>query len=342
MIKPNQLKRGDVIGLVSPSSPLAGLAPHRVEQGIKYFEDVGFRVKIAGNALKVTGYTAGSIEERVSDIHEMFADENVKAIISMIGGFHSNQIIGKLDYKMIAKNPKIFIGFSDITVLHFALYTQASLVTFYGPALMTQFGEKFGVEEYTKKYFEKALMSTEPIGLVEPSKNWTDEFLNWFGKKDIERPRQMKVNGGYIWLKEGSAEGELLGGCITSMMHLRGTKYWPNLINKLFFWEIPESSADVSKGEPLSRVDAYLTDLALSGVFSDICGMIVGRPKGYSDEEIEKLKQLIIERTAGYSFPILFNIDIGHTDPIMTLPIGIRARIDSARNGFGVLESAVV
>ena len=341
MIKPKVLKKGDTIGLVSPSSALAGLLPHKFEMGIKALENMGFKVKVGKNALKTTGYTAGTAEERAEDLNDMFKDPEVSAIMAMIGGFHANQIIDLLDYEMIAKNPKIFIGFSDITVLHFALNTQSSLVTFYGPALLTQFGGAFGVENYVTEYLQKALMSSDAIGKVEPSKEWTDEFLDWFAKKDLERPKIKKSNKGFIWLKNGKCEGELIGGCITSMLHLRGTKYWPNFKNKIFFWELAESS-NMAKGEPIARIDAHLTDLRLSGVFDQISGMMVGRPYGYSDEEFEKLKNVILSNTKGHNFPILYNIDIGHTDPIMTIPLGVKAKLDSDKNEFEITESGVI
>ena len=342
MIKPKVLKKGDTIGIVSPSSPLGGLLKHRLKQGIKSLEDLGFKVKLGKNALKVTDYTAGSFMERAEDLNSMFANKNIKGIISMIGGFHSNQIVDLLDYDLISKNPKVFIGFSDISVLHFAINTQSLLVTFYGPAILTQFGEKFGVDNYTLEYFKKAVMSVEPIGEITPSKNWTDEVLDWFLKKDLERPRSMKKNEGHIWLKEGNCKGELIGGCITSILHLRGTKYWPDFKNKIFFWEIPESSSDITRGEPLSKVDAHLVDLKLSGVFDEVAGMIIGRPKGYSEGESKKLKNVILSNFSKHSFPILYNVNIGHTDPIITLPIGVEAELNSKKNSFRVIESAVI
>lgn len=327
--------------MVSPSSPMAGLVPHRFAIGCESLEKMGFKIKIAKNALKVTDYTAGSAKERADDINEMFADMEVKAIMSTIGGFHSNQIINFLDYKMIELYPKIFIGFSDITVLHFALHTQCNMVTFYGPALLTQFGDSFGVFDYTQEYFKKALMQVEPIGQVKSSSEWTDESPDWFLKKDRERPRIMKNNEGFIWIKPGHASGKTIGGCITSMMHLRGTKFWPSFKKKIFFWELPESSYSYEKGEPLARVESFLTDFMLSGVFDAIAGMVVGRPKGYNNEEFQKLAEIIKFFTKDFDFPVLYNVDIGHTDPIMTLPIGVRVNLDSRENSFEISEAAV-
>jgi muramoyltetrapeptide carboxypeptidase len=288
LIKPRKLEKGDTIGLISPSSPLAGLVPHRAEKAIKMFQELGFKVKIGENALKVTGYTAGSPKERAEDINSFFKDKEVKAIISFIGGNHSNQVLNYLDFQLIKKNPKIFVGYSDVTVLHFAFYTQCNLVTFYGPAALTQFAENPRILSYTEEYFKKALMETKPIRKIKPSSYWTDEVLDWFKKEDLKRPRRMKKNKGWQWLRKGRAEGPILGGCITSMMHLRGTKYWPDFSNSIFFWEIPESDCDFTKGRKVEIIDSCLTDLELSSAFQKIKGMIIGRFFGYSEKEKER------------------------------------------------------
>jgi muramoyltetrapeptide carboxypeptidase len=342
MIKPSRLQRGDTIGLVSPSSGVAGLAPHRFEIGVKNLEQLGLKIKVGTHARTVAGWTAGTAEQRADDLNAMFADTDVKAIMCCIGGFHANQIVRLLDYPMIEKNPKIFIGFSDISVLHFALHAQANLVTFYGPALLTQFGEPFGVNSYTLEMFLRALTNNDPIGRVAASTEWTDEVLNWFQKKDLERPRMMKPNAGHIWLVPGSCQGVLVGGCITSILHLRGTEFWPKTDGRIFFWEIPESDSDMKKGESVARVDAFLTDLELSKTFDQITGMIIGRPKGYSDEDEQLLRKVILSHMKSYEIPILYNVDIGHTDPIMTLPLGVEAKLDSKTNTFSIVESAVL
>lgn len=341
-LKPHHLKKGDTIGLISPAAPLAGLVPHRTEQGVRMLEGLGFKVKLGPNAMKITGYTAGTAEERASDINNFFADPGVKGIISFIGGNHSNQILEYLDFDIIKSNPKVFIGYSDITVLHLALNSMTGITTFYGPAVLTQFAENPKIMEYTKKYFMAAVAQKNPIGAIEPSEEWTDEALNWFTKEDVERPRQLKPNPGWRWLKSGTAQGKLLGGCLASMMHLRGTKYWPNFEKTILFWEISEGEADFSLGENVSTIDTHLTDLDLSGTLASIKGMIIGRPYGYNADQEQKLVEKILERTKKYSFPILYGVDVGHTDPMITLPIGVEVTVSSDRNLFEVLESGVI
>ncbi len=342
LIKPPKLEIGDTIGLISPSAPLAGLVPHRAHKAIKTLESIGFKVKVGKNALKVAGYTAGYAKERAEDINSFFKDKEVKAIICFMGGNHSNQLLQYIDFDLVKKNPKIFVGYSDATVLHFAFYTQSNLVTFYGPAALTQFAENPRILKYTEEYFKKAVMDNKLVGKITPSSYWTDEILDWFEKADLKRPRKMRKNKGWKWLKKGKAEGPILGGCITSMMHLRGTKYWPDFKGSIFFWEIPESDCDFTKGEKIENVDSYLTDLELSGVFKNIKAMIVGRFFGYSEKERKQLVEIIKRRTAKYRFPVLMNVDIGHTDPIITVPLGMKCRIDSYQNLFEIKESGVI
>lgn len=338
--KPNTLKPGDTIGIINPSSAVAEKVPHRIEKGIKMLESMGFKVVVGKNAFNSGDYVAGTPQERAHDINTFFADPNIKGLISFIGGFHSNQILKYLDFEIIKNNPKIFMGYSDITVLHWALHTKGHLVTFYGPAILTQFAENPEILPYTKEYFLKATTSNEPIGKIEASKEWTDEILNWFEKKDLERPRNLASNPGWTWLKSGNAEGQIVGGCITSMLHLRGTEFWPDLTDKIFFWELPDGTS-FNQGESVEKIDAHLTDLELSGVFKKIKGMIVGRPFSYSKEQVNNLKKVILERTKDYNFPILFGIDIGHTDPMITIPLGVNVKLNSDDNLFEFTEAGV-
>jgi muramoyltetrapeptide carboxypeptidase len=337
-MKPKILQKGDRIGLISPSGPTAGLVPHRVKKAIQMLEDLGFEVVIGKNALKVPTWTAGTGKQRADDINNFFKDKKIKAIISFVGGNHSNQILEYLDYKLIKNNPKILMGYSDVSVLHFALYKKCNLVTFYGPSALNQFAENPRILKYTEEYLKKALMQKEPIGRIEPSLEYTEEILDWFKKQDLKRPRKMKKNKGFECLKRGRAKGKLIGGCISSIVHLRGTEYWPDFKDKIFFWEIPEGE-DFRQGDLIENIDSYLTDLKLSGVFDEIRGMVIGRPFRYSKEDEKELKKIIKRYFKNYNIPILYNVDIGHTDPMITVPIGVMAEINN--NSFSILESGV-
>jgi len=333
MIIPAKLQIGDNVGIISPSFGGAGAFSHRYQQADESLNKIGLKVKPAKNALKSSGYVSSSIKDRVDDIHEMFSDPSVSAIICSIGGNHSNQLLQYLDYDLIAKNPKPFIGYSDITVLHYALLKFANLQTFYGPCLITQFGEYPEVLDFTLDHFVKALFERE-IGTITPSKFYTDEFLDWSLKLDLSRARTMTINKGYEWADPGYAKGKIIGGCLGSLNHLLGTKYWIDPTEKIFFLDIPES--EPGKGMKIPDVDAYLTDLDNCEVFSVISGLIVGRLYGYSAGEELLVKTLLRRFTSDKPYPVLLDVDFGHTDPIITIPYLAQAEINSANNSFSI------
>lgn len=322
--KPPALRPGDLVGVVSPSSPGAAVYPHRRERGRAALERLGLRVRFARNALRSEGYLAGTVEERVADLHEMFFDSQVRAIITAIGGNHCNQLLSNLDYERIVSHPKILLGYSDVTVLQLALYTRCHLVSFYGPTLLTGLAEYPEVFSYTERHLRLVLFDPSPLGSLEPAPEWTDEFLDWRTESDLQRPRQRKASKGWRWLRQGRGSGPLLGGCLSSLMHLRGTPYWPRFEGAILFWELSEerpSPADV---------DAMLMDLELSGALHALSGMVVGRPYGYPADDLPLLDDVILRRTSRWRFPILMDVDLGHTDPVVTLPIGVHATLDSA------------
>ncbi|HOX30656.1 MAG TPA: LD-carboxypeptidase [Candidatus Paceibacterota bacterium] len=332
LIIPDRLKKGDTIAFISPSAGLAPFAMHRIERAASFFEAEGFIVKSAKNALKNAGYVSSSARERAADINEAFADQKVKCVMATIGGNHSNQVLPFIDWDIIKNNPKIFIGYSDITVLHQAILSQTGMQTYYGPCVMTQFGENPRVFDYTWDYFKRVLSaeSAEEEISVRPSDFFCEETsLDWFKKEDLSRPRKTDKNNGWIWWRSGKAAGRIAGGCVPSINHLLGTKYWNDPKGSIFFIDIPEG-ASLDKGLAVSEADSYLADLANAGVFNSIAGLIVGRPYRYSLKETEKLKEIILGYTQGGDYPVLANANIGHVDPIITLPYGANALLDSA------------
>jgi muramoyltetrapeptide carboxypeptidase LdcA involved in peptidoglycan recycling len=335
MILPARLKPGDTIGIISPSWGGAGLFPQRVEMGIEYLQTLGFQVRLAAHALNQDGFVSDTAKNRANDIHTMFADSSVQAIIAAIGGDHSCHLLPLLDFDLIASNPKIFMGFSDVTVLNVAIWTVTGLTTFNGPALLTDFAEIPQMMRYTERYFLKAVAEAKPIGWVEPSPDWTEEFLDWGTPPGQMRARQRLSSPGWTWLKGGQAEGRLLGGCLESLQHLRGTPFWPNWQEAIFFFETSEE-----KPSP-ETVDGILMDYENMGVFEQIKGMLVGRPMRYTEDEKQSLRDVILERTRRFAFPIITDMDFGHTSPQFTLPIGLRARMDSLSQRFEIIEAAV-
>lgn len=336
MLKPAKLRAGDTIGIVSPSWGGAGAFPHRVEQGIAELRRLGFRVLLAPHAQNQRGFVSDTAANRVADIHAMFADPAIHGIIAAIGGDHACHLLPLLDFDLIARHPKVFMGYSDITVLNMAIWQQTGLLTFNGPTLLTDFAEYPQMFDYTERHFLRATANDAPIGLISPAPDWTEEFLDWRTQQDRERPRTRNVSDGWTWLKAGRAEGRLVGGCIESLQHLRGTRFWPNWAQTIFFFETSEE-----KPSP-ATVDGILMDYENMGVFDQISGMLVGRPMLYSAAEKQVLRDCILERTHAYDFPIITDMDFGHTAPQFTLQLGCLARIDSTQQQFEVLESAVL
>jgi muramoyltetrapeptide carboxypeptidase LdcA involved in peptidoglycan recycling len=330
MIFPSPLQPGDTIAIVSPAWGGAGAFPHRVELGIRQIEALGYRAVVEPHALNQRGCISDTAENRAADIHAAFSDPHVKAILAAIGGDHSCHLLPLLDFDLIRNHPKIFMGFSDITVLNVAIWRMTGLVTFNGPALLTDFAEFPEMDEYTRGYMQAVLCSEGPIIRIQASSLWTEELLDWREKKDLERPRKRIPSPGWTWLKPGKTEGNLVGGCLESLDHLRGTRYWPEWEESIFFFETSEE-----KPTP-DRVNSILMDYENMGILPRLKGMLVGRPMRYSDEEKEELRRVILERTNKYSFPIITDMDFGHTTPQFTLPVGSKGRIDSTRQVFEI------
>ncbi len=335
-MRPPCLKPGDTIGIISPSWGGAGIYPHRVQQGVAGLNRLGFRVKIAPNALHQHGFVSDTPANRADDIHALFADPEVKAILTFIAGDHSCHLLPLLDFDLIASHPKIFMGYSDTTVLNIAIWRRTGLVAFNGPAVLTDFAEVPHTLDYTESYFLKAVAAPQPIGQVLPAPAWTEEAQKWGKPAQESSPRTLTPSPGWTWLKPGQAQGTLIGGCIESLQHLRGTPFWPDWQNAIFFFETSED-----KPSP-ADVDGILMDYQNMGVFDQLAGMLVGRPMRYTDEEKHALRERILERTQAYDFPVITDMDFGHTAPQFTLPLGCTARIDSTYQRFEILESAAI
>lgn len=335
-MKATRLRPGDTIGIASPSWGGPAAFPHRLENGIAYLESRGFRIRVGEHARGQDGFVSGTAAERVRDLNDLFSDPAVAAIIASVGGDHSCHLLPHLDFDLIARNPKVFMGYSDVTVLNVAIWQRTGLVTFNGPAIMTDFAEYPAPLDYTIRQFERAVCTGEAIGRIDPATEWTEELLDWRTKADLTRARRMSASPGWTWLRDGVAEGELVGGCIESLQHLRGTDFWPDLEGRILFLE-------TSEGKPSpARVDGILMDYENMGVMDQISGLLLGRPMYYSDAEKAELRDVVRSRTAGYPFPIVTDMDFGHTAPQFTLPLGCVARINSDSRVFEVVEPAVV
>lgn len=333
-MRAERLRRGDTMGVCSPSFGALGLFPHRGDQAVANLRhSLGLRVSFSSHAFCRDTWVSAPAADRAQDLHALFLDPEITAIITAIGGDHANQMLPYLDWDLIRTHPKIFVGYSDGTVLSLAIHQMTRLVTFFGPALVPTFGEYPVLLRYTQDFFERALMQPEAMGLVRPSLEWTDEYLDWSTREDQIRARTMRKNAGPLWLRRGEGEGRLVGGCFESLEHLRGTRYWPDFSGALLFLELSEEAPSPS------RVDAMLSDYENMGVLGEISGILLGRLYRYPDEDVDTLYQVFRDRTARWNLPILANLDFGHTDPMITIPVGVQARMSAA--GWEILEGAV-
>jgi len=321
MIKPVMLKQGDTIGVISTASPVAALCPNRFQRGIHELEKMGFKVKVGNHARNKIGHLAGTVEERLEDFHEMVQNPEVKAIINTIGGYNSHQLLEYIDYDLIQKNPKIFLGYSDFTSLLLAIHKKCNLITFMGPALLPQFGEYNGIFDYTKTMLQAVTMKKTDKLNISPSSFWTGEKLKW----DVEdlRPRKMEQNTGPLTLRAGKAKGKILAGNMGTMLLLAGTDYLPSFENKILFLEEDEE-------EKPGTIDRYLTQLRHIGAFEKINGIVFGRfHPNVSFSNDYTFEDIVNEATKGFDFPIISNVDFGHTDPMITIPNGIEVEIEA-------------
>ena len=185
-VKPAKLSPGDTVGIVSPASRWTAFCPRRLQRGIACLEDMGFQVMQGDHTSARTGHTAGTIEDRVSDLHALYRHPDVRAIIPTIGGYNSNQLLNEQDFDLVAQNPKIVLGYSDVTALQLGIVSRTALVTYLGPALVPQFGECGGLLAYARESFTNVLMDPTPDGhTMQPSETRTDEILQW----DLEDSR---------------------------------------------------------------------------------------------------------------------------------------------------------
>lgn len=332
IIKPMHLKKGDKIGIVSPSSTIKSF-PRRLERGIKTLESLGLKVILGKNAKGSQGHNAGTPEERAEDINNFFENKEIKAIICSTGGWTSNAILPLLDYKEIRKNPKIFCGFSDITALNLAIHKKTGLVTFNGPTVLPVFGEFGGPLAYSVKWFKKVLFQNLPIGKIDYPREFTEEIL-WWDRED-NRKRKTVPATPFVFLTDGICEGKLIGGNLGTLCILGGTEYMPDFDRVILFLE--------EEGESTSSVERRLFYLEHLGIFKKIKGVLFGRPSNFvTDSNDRTLHDILREFGEKYKIPVVADVDFGHTSPMITVPIGINAKINSNEKRIEILESATI
>ncbi len=312
MVIPPKLKPGDEIRILAPAQTLRIVSDSVIEIAMKRLNDLGFKVSFGNfvwetdNLLNNAPYT-----HRIKDINDAFNDQNVKCILSAIGGYSSIDVIDGIDYSVIEKNPKIFCGFSDITIIENAITSQTGLLTYYGPHF-SSFGMLEGFE-YTELNFMKMLSTTSLTHKIYPAQYWSDD--SWFiNQKD----RKYIANKGFFTINEGEVCGEIIGGNITSLCTLMATKYAPDLSNKILFIEdVCEDSSTFYR-----TFDMKLETLLLNPTFIKVKGLVIGRLPGILPEPIKNIVKIVKNKKELNNIPVLYGVDFGHTTPILTIPIG--------------------
>lgn len=325
IIKPVKLNIGDTIGIVAASLPVLSSHREQFEAGKKLVQEIGFKIKEGKTIGPTKWWMAGNPKEVADDINSMFADKNVRAIITHTGGYSAISVIEHLDYELITHNPKPFIGMSDMTIYHLAIFAGTGMVGFHMDDISYGFGReiKAGMESWPKlnqEFFLKFLTENKPVGIIKQLTQWEE------------------------W-KKGQTEGHLMGGILERISCLAGTKYFPDLSlwsGSILFWE--------EIGRDMSEIYQYLYQLKNMGIFERINGMLVGKIKYLKPlrqetrEEIvvPALQEMILEILKDYKFPIMANLDFGHHTVNIPMPVGIKVSFDTSKKQLNFLESAVI
>lgn len=330
-ILPEKLKKGDTIGFFSPSSAATNWAPKRFERAKKFLETKGFNL-VAGNLTgKNDFYRSGSIVERVLELNELIRNPEVKCIISTIGGSNSNSLLPYIDYETLRENPKIIIGYSDVTAILLGIYAKINLVTFYGPALVASFGELGEAVESTYQYFEDILFNSADFLKVDNPRKWTDDYIPW---EKQENAKQLHDNR-LITMNPGIAEGRLIVGNLNTIGGIYGSKYMPEILEgDILIIEDSLKTADV--------IERAFAHLKINGIFDKIGGLVLGKHEKFDDcKSGRKPYEILREVIGDLQIPILAEYDCAHTHPMITLPIGINAKLDATNQELSLLESWV-
>jgi len=314
-IIPERLHPGDTIALIAPAS--APPDPKAVDHSVAALEALGFKVKLGRNIRKRWGFLAGKDHERAGDIMRMFTDRKVRGIICLRGGYGTPRLLPLLDYQVIRENPKVFIGFSDITALHCAFLKKSNLLSFHGPMTASHFIKK----DYPQFWRESMLkLVTEPVAAGSISRGYDGKTVSI--------------------LRRGTATGDLIGGNLSLLCTLLGTPFQPDFRKKILFLE------DVD--EVPYRIDRLLTQMLLSGVLQQVAGIAVGicenclDPKAKTAGEYRQtLQDVLKERLLPLQVPIVIGLPFGHVPHNATLPVGGRATLD-AMKGDVILTSPAV
>jgi muramoyltetrapeptide carboxypeptidase len=312
LIKPPRLQAGQTIGLISPSGTVQSsrTGPETVETARARLAEQGFRTVLARHALDARGYLAGTDADRAADLHAMFRDPQVHGVLCIRGGYGAMRLLERLDYDLIHRHHKVFIGYSDVTALHLAFHRRIGLVTFHGP-------------------MAAALAQPEPHDLT--------HLLRAVTRPEAYGPLANPAGGPMIeTLVPGVAEGVLIGGNLALVTSLLGTPYQPAFEGALVFLE------DII--DHTYRLDRKLLQLRLAGALDQAAGIVIGecRLRAEPSEPALTVREILHDLIAPLGKPAIYGLACGHGNYHLTLPLGVRARLDATQGVLSIEEAAVV
>jgi muramoyltetrapeptide carboxypeptidase len=314
-IFPRMLKEGDRIAIVSPGSYLL---EDELQIAVRNISELGFEVTFSDKLLLQNGYFSGTDQQRAQDLIDMFEREDVKGIICARGGYGCSRILPLLDYNIIKQNPKVLIGYSDVTALLFGIYKNTGLITFHGPVAISTFNN------FSVRNFNSVLMN----------KSFPLKMKN--ANEDIDENPY-----GVIALVEGKAKGELIGGNLSIMVSLIGTDYDLSYDNKIIFIE--------EVGEEPYRIDRMLTQLIQAKKFDKAAGIMMGvlrncEPKTDNPSFVKSftLMEVLKDRLGSLKIPVIYGMSFGHIKNKFTIPFGLQAELDTDEQTFSLEESPVI
>jgi len=343
MIKPERLKKGDTVAVVSLSRGMLGedmfihkyhLAKERLER------DYGLKVTAMPNALKGIDYLYRHPEARAQDLMDAFRDPSIKAVFNAIGGDDSIRLLPFIDFDVLRANPKIFTGFSDTTTNHMMMY-KAGLVSYYGGSVMNNWAEYVQINEYTAKMLAETLFHPRETLDIPCSEfcSWEEDKI-WWMEENMDKATPRYANGGYEILQgQGVVTGELLGGCIDVYPDILGTPIWPGVEEwkgKLLLIETSECSM------PPMVLTWFLRNLQAQGILQAINGIVVGKPavKDMYEAYKEVYRKVVGFEAGRPDLPILYNVNVGHAYPIGLFPLGLTYEIDCEKKTLRLMEPA--
>lgn len=320
------LKKGDTIGIFTSSYPITAIAPQATKNAVSFLESQGYRVKLGKLTGKRDFYRSGSILERAEEFNELIYDPEVTCLMASVGGMVSNALLPYLDYDYLKSHPKSIVGHSDITALLLGIYEKTGLVTYYGPNLVTTFGQKPPFLDFSLSSLERVLGGDFPITCPKPG-FFSDELTDW--EKDVP-VKEQKPNR-WVTVQPGTAQGRLLGGNLNTINGIMGSPYMPAFQpGDILFLEGTEKFA--------AHAERYFSMLELCGVFDKVSGIILGKHRQFDDQGTGRTPaDILLEVLHGRKLPILADVDCCHTIPMLTLPIGGEVRLDAEKQEITLL-----